>query len=189
MGAHKFGSIQHGIVFVCVKSIWILPLLCFSKWNRKPDSLLLRTFKCEKNDQISRSRLFSWEILLRNWILCVSLFQNRNPPWNVDKKATLLSTCDPQYLPLCVQHPHLLFLIRSPFRVDCFYVDVKRKNLETGDNKFTLDGDFRFWGPVLLSSTVIQIISFLILWRKWVIGNNTMYQLNNSSCDAQDWAL
>ena len=62
-------------------------------------------------------------------------FQVRNSPRNVDKNATLLSISDPQHLPLYVQHPLLLFLIRSAFRVECFYVDVKRKNLGTLDNR------------------------------------------------------
>ena len=77
---------------------------------------------------------------------------------NVDKNATLLSTYDPQHLPLCVPHPHLAFWIRFAFRVECFYVDVKRKILETLDNKITLEGDIKFWSAVLLSNMVIQII-------------------------------
>ena len=123
-----------GSCFRVRKSIWTLRLLYFSKRNQKPDSLLLHISNCWKNDQVSRSLLFRNWFPLRNLLLCVSLFQVPNPPRKVDRNATLLSTCDPQHLPLYVPHPHLLFLIRFAFRVECFYVDVKRKILETLDN-------------------------------------------------------
>ena len=124
-----------GYCFRVRESIWIFHPLCFSKRNQKPDSLMLHIENCWKNDQVFRSRLLRWEFPLRNRILCVSHFQNRNPPRNVDKIATLFSNSDPQHLPLCFPHPHLLFRIRSAYRVDCFYVDVKHKILETHDNK------------------------------------------------------
>ena len=124
-----------GYCFCVHKSIWILRLLCFSEWNQRPDSFLLHITNCWKNGQVSRSQLFRWEFPLRNWIPCVSPFQVPNPPRNVDKNATLLSTCDHQHLPLCVPHPHLLFLIRSALCVECFHVDVKRKILETLESK------------------------------------------------------
>ena len=124
-----------GYCFRVRKNIWTLRLLCFSKWNQKPDSFLLHISNCWRNDEVSRSRLFLWEFSLRNWTLCVSPFQFRNPPRNVDKNATLLSSCDPQHLPLKVPHPHLLFPIRSAFRVECFYVDVKHKSQEILHNK------------------------------------------------------
>ena len=126
------------VLFSCArvrKSIWTLHLLYLSNWNRKPDSLLLHISNGWKNDQISRSRLFRWTFPLRNWIFRVAPFQVWNPPRNVDKNATLLSSCDPQHLPLCVPQSNLLFLVRSAFRVECFYVDVERKILETLDNK------------------------------------------------------
>ena len=124
-----------GYWFCVRKSIWILRLLHFSEWKQKPDSLLLHISNCWKNGQVSSSRLFRWEFPLRNWILCVSLFQVPNPPRNVDRNETLLSICDLQHLPLYVPHPHLLFLIRSAFRVESFSVDVKYKILEILESK------------------------------------------------------
>ena len=122
------------LLFSCAWKYQNLPSF-FLEWNEKPYSLLLHISKCWKNDQVYRSRLFRWEFSLRNWILCVSLFQIRNPPRNVDKNATLFSSSDPQHLPLCVPRPHILFLIWSAFRVECFYVDVNREILETLDKK------------------------------------------------------
>ena len=122
-----------GYCFRVRKSIWTLRLLYYSKWNRKPDSLLLHLSNCWTNDQISRSRLFRRELSLRNWRLCVSPFQARNPPRNVDKHATRRWSCDPRHLLLYVPKSHLLILIRSVFRVECLYVDVKRKIRETLD--------------------------------------------------------
>ena len=113
---------------------------------------LLKIFFC--------SWLFRSEFPLRNWTLCVSPFQVRNPPRNVDRNATLLSSCDPEHLPLGDWHPHLLFLIRSAFRAECFYVDVNRKILETLGNKIYTSGDIRFWGAVLLSN----MVTLIILW-------------------------
>ena len=124
-----------GYCFRVRKSIWNLRLLYFSEWNQKPESLLLQISICWKNGQVSRLRLFRWEFPLPNWKLCVLLFQVPNPPSNVDRNAKLLSTCDPQHLPLYVPHPHLLLLIRFAFRVECSHVDVKRKILETLDKK------------------------------------------------------
>ena len=40
------------------KSIWILRLLFFSKWNQKPDSLLLHISNFWKNNQVFRSHCF-----------------------------------------------------------------------------------------------------------------------------------
>ena len=141
-------------------------------------------FKWLKNDQASRSRLLRWEFTMRNWIFCVSLFQVPNPPRNVDRNATLLSTCYPQLLPLFVPHPHLLFLIRFAFRVECFNVDAKRKILETLDNKVYT---WR-WHQVLgrcASKQYGNSDQFWILCRNWDIEYNTVFQLNISSCDVQ----
>ena len=135
MGTHKFGSIQQGIVFVCVKVSESSIFYIFQNETKSHVHFCCTFQIIEKNGQISRSRLFRWEFPLRNWILCFWPFQVRNPPRNVDKTATLLSTYDFQHHPLCVPHPHLLFLIWFAFRVECFYVEVKRKILETLDNK------------------------------------------------------
>ena len=136
MGAHnKFGTIQQGIVFMCVKISKPSIFYIFQNLGQKPDSFLLHISNCWKNDQVSRWRLFCWEFSLGNWILCVSLFEVAIPPRNADTNATLLSTSDLEHLPLCVPCPHLLFLIRFAFRVECFYYDVKRKILETLVNK------------------------------------------------------
>ena len=124
----------------------------------KSDSLLLQISKCWKIDQVSRSRLFV-ELPLRDWMLCVSALHFRKPPRNVDKNATRLSSCDPQHLPLWIPPSHFLFLIRSAFRVECFYVDVKRQILKILITKFTLEGDITFWGTVLLSNMEMQIVS------------------------------
>ena len=124
-----------GYCFRQRKSIWILHFLYYSKLIQKPDSLSMHISDYWKNDQVSRSRLIGWEFPLRNWILCGSLFQVPNPPRNVDQNATLLSICDLQHLPLHVPHPRLLFLIRSATRVECFYIDVKRKILESLESK------------------------------------------------------
>ena len=156
MGALKFGLIQQGIVFVCVKNLKPASSM-FLKQNQKPDSLLLHISNYWKNDQVSRSRLFRWEFPLHDWILCVSPFQSRNPPRIVDTNATLLSSCDLQHLLLCVPHQHLLFLIWFAFGVECFYFDVKRKVLETLDSKVYTWGWHQVLGAVLLSKMVIQI--------------------------------
>ena len=124
-----------GYCFRVRKNICTLRPLYFSKWSQKPNSFLLHISNFEKNGQVSRSRLFRWDFPQRNWKLCVSLFQVPNLPRTVDRNAALLSTCDPQHLPLRVPHPHLLFLIRSALCVECFYVNVKRKILETLESK------------------------------------------------------
>ena len=174
-------SLDEGYRFRVRKCIWNVHFLQFSNWNEKPDSLLLYNINCWRNDQVSRSRLFCLEFALRIWILCASLFQLRKPPRNVEKNATLLSSCDPQHLPLCVPHLHLLFLIRTAFRVECFYVNVKRKILETLDIKIYT----WMWHQVLGRCASQQYgisVCFLCLWKNWDIGYKTMFQLNNPSC-------
>ena len=165
------------------RRIWILCLLHFSEWNQKPDLLLLTILNCWENDNVSRSRLIRWEFPLRNWPLCVSRCHVRNTPRNVDKNASLLSNCDSQHLPQCV--PHLFFLIRFAYLVECYYVDVKRKNLETLDNKvYTWS-----WHQVLGRCAACQYghsDHFRILWKNWDIGYKTMYQQNISSREAQE---
>ena len=68
-----------GYFFRARKNIRTLHLVYFSKWNQKPDSLLLHISNCWKNGLVSRPRLFRWEFPLRKWKLCVSPSQVRNP--------------------------------------------------------------------------------------------------------------
>ena len=135
MGAHKFGSIQQGIVFVSVKifepSVFYIfqneaksqiHFCCTFQIVEKMIKFLVHDCFVESFHSVSEyfvSRSFKFRIRQRN----------------VNMNATLLSTCDPRHLPLCVPHPHLLFLIRFAFRAECFYVDVKRKSPETLENK------------------------------------------------------
>ena len=135
MGAPKIWSIQQGIVLVCVKVSEPSIFYTFQNENKSQIQFCCTFQIVFKKDQVSRSRLFRWEFPLCNWLLCVSPLSSRNPPRNVDMNETFPSSCDPQHLPICFPNSHLLFLIRSSFRVECFYNDVKRKILETLDNK------------------------------------------------------
>ena len=137
------------------KSIWTPHLLFFENEYK---NLFCHTFQIVEEMIKFFVDDFCVEVLYSIIEQFVSLFQVRNPLRNVDKNAILLSTCDLQHFPLCDPHPHLLFLIRSAFRVECFYVDVKRKILEILDNEvYTCGGDIRFWSAVLLSNMIIQI--------------------------------
>ena len=134
MGAHKFGSIQQGIVFVCVK---------------KPEPSAFYFFQNEVKSQIhfcctfqiveKKIKFLVHDCFGENIHCVIEYFVSRcqipNLPRNVDRNAALLSTCDPQHFPLCVPNSHLLFLIRSALGVECFCVDVKRKILDTLESK------------------------------------------------------
>ena len=134
MGAHKNGSIHQGIVFVCVK-VSEPSIFYFLQKKPKARFTFAASFKLLKKWSSFSFTIVSLRVSTAYLnTLCLS-FQVRNPLGNVDKNAILPSSCDPQHLPLCVPHPHLLFLIRSPIRFGCFYVDLKRKILETLENK------------------------------------------------------
>ena len=134
MGAHKLGSIQQGIVFVCVRLSESFVFYVFQNETKGQRFNFAAHFKLFKKWSSFSFTIVSLRVST-NWLFRVLPSQVRNLPRNVYKNATLLSTHDPQKLPLCVPHPHLLLLIRFAFGFDGFYVHVKRIILETLENK------------------------------------------------------
>ena len=134
MGAHKFGSIQQGIVFVCVKISEPSVLYIFQN-EAKGQIHFCCTFQIVEKT----IKFLIHDCFVESLNCVIEHFVSRPFKFRIHQemltRTQLLSICDPQHLPLYVPHPHLLFLIRSAFRVACFYVDVKRKILETLESK------------------------------------------------------
>ena len=131
MGAHKLGSIQQGIVFVCVK---VSEPSVFYIFKNETKSQI--HFCCTFQIVQKMIKFLVHECFVERFHSSIEYFVSRSFMFRIHQQiltvnATLLSSCDPQHLPRYVRHPHLLFLIRFALRVECFYVDVKRKILET----------------------------------------------------------
>ena len=133
MGA-KFGSIQEGIVFVCVKASETSVLFNFQNETKSQIH-----FCCTFQIVEKMVKFLVHHCFVESFHCIIDYFVSRPFKFGIHQemltRTQLLSTCDPQHLPLYVRYPHLLFLIQSAFRLECFYVHVKGKILEIVDNK------------------------------------------------------
>ena len=150
----------------------------FSKLNQNPDSLLLHMSYSWKNDQVSRSRLFHCD-----WFHC-AIEHLVSHPFKFGIHPEMLTGTQLFSQPVILNISHYVFHIR--IRILCSWPDLHSvlsvskltwsvnswKLLKT---KFILEGDIRFWGAVLLSDMVIQII----LWFCGGIGPLGVIQCSN----------
>ena len=158
MGVHKFGSIQLGIVFVCVK---ISELSIFYNFQSETKSQI--HFNCtfqiiKKNDQVSRSRLFRWE-----FYCVIEHFVSR--PFTFGIHQEMLTRTQLFLQPVILNVSHYVFHIHiscsgsnlhAVLSVSMLKWSVQARKLLI--TKSTLEGDISLSCAVLLSNMVIQII-------------------------------
>ena len=187
MGAHKFGSIQQGIVFVCVKVSETSIFYIFQNETKSQIHFCCTFEVVEKMIKFLVHDCFveSFHCVTEYFVSCPFKFGIHQKMLTRTQlfSQTVILNLSP-YVSHYLPQPHHLSLIRSAFRVAFFHVDVKRKVLEALDNKVSTWKRHQVLGRCV-SWRYDNYYHFGILWRNWDIGSNTMLQPSISSCDAQ----
>ena len=185
MGAHKFGLIQQGIVFVCVEV---------------SEPSILYVFRIESKSQVHFCCTFQpvekiIKFLVNDCFVerlhCViEYFVSRLFKFGIHQKMLTKRQLFSQ--PLILKIFHYMFHIHiscfwSAFRVECFCVGVDCKILETLDNKVYTWRWYQVLGRCA-SKQYDDSDQFGTLWRNWDIGYNTVFHHCSSICVEIDFS-
>ena len=136
MGAHKFGSTQHGIVFVCVKVSKPSFFYIFQKGTKSQIHFCCTFQKVEKV-----IKFLVHDCFVESFHCVIEYFVSRRFKFGVHQEMLTRTQLYSQLVILNISHYvfHIQIscsdAIRSAFRVESFYVDVRRKLLDTIDRK------------------------------------------------------
>ena len=158
MGAHKLVSSQQGIVFVCAKVSKISMFYTFQNETKSQINLCCTLLIVENMIKFLVHNCF-----VESFHSVIEYFVYRSFKFQIHQEMLTGTQVFSQPVILNVSHYvfhiHILcswFDLRSVLGVFMLTYSVKSWKLLKA--KFTLEGDIRFWGTVLLSNVVVQII-------------------------------
>ena len=158
MCAHKFGSIQQGIVSVCVK---VSEPSVFYNFQNEPKSQI--HFCCKFQIVEKMTKFLVHDCFVESFHCVIEHFVSRSFKFRVDQEMLTGTQLFSQSVILSISR-YMFHIYISCSRSDLHSVlsvsmlTQSVKSWKFLEAKFTLEGDIRFWGGVLLSNMVIQSV-------------------------------